>query len=138
MATKIRTYDEMIRFDMFEDRFEYLKLEGVVGRSTFGFDRYVNQQFYRSSQWKSARDFVIVRDNGCDLGVVGHEIHTELLVHHLNPISIDDIVAGLHWIMDPEYLITTCHDTHNAIHYGDSSLLRKQYVERSPGDTTLW
>jgi len=138
MATKIRTYSEMIRFDMFEARFEYLKLEGVVGRSTFGFDREVNQRFYRSREWKSIRDFVIVRDNGCDLGVPGYEIHTNLLIHHVNPISIDDLVGGLHWILDPEYLVTTSHDTHNAIHYGDSSLLPVQYVERRPGDTTLW
>jgi hypothetical protein len=138
MATKIRTYSEMIRFDMFEDRFEYLKLEGVVGRSTFGFDREVNQRFYRSREWKSIRDFVIVRDNGCDLGVPGYEIHTNLLIHHVNPISIDDLVGGLHWILDPEYLVTTSHNTHNAIHYGDRSLLPVQYVERRPGDTTLW
>lgn len=138
MATKIRTYSEMIRFDMFEDRFEYLKLEGVVGRSTFGFDREVNQRFYRSREWKSIRDFVIVRDNGCDLGVPGYEIHTNLLIHHVNPISIDDLVGGLHWILDPEYLVTTSHDTHNAIHYGDSSLLPKQWVPRQPGDTKLW
>src|SRR5688572_12140125 len=138
MATKIRTYSEMIRFDMFEARFEYLKLEGVVGRSTFGFDREVNQRFYRSREWKSIRDFVIVRDNGCDLGVPGYEIHTNLLIHHVNPISIDDLVGGLHWILDPEYLVTTSHDTHNAIHYGDSSLLPKQWVPRQPGDTKLW
>ena len=138
MGTKIRTYSEMIRFDMFEDRFEYLKLEGVVGRSTFGFDREVNQRFYQSREWKSIRDFVIVRDNGCDLGVPGYEIHGGLLIHHVNPISIDDLVGGLHWILDPEYLVTTCHDTHNAIHYGDSSLLPKRWVERSPGDTKLW
>lgn len=138
MTTKIRTYSEMTRFDMFEDRFEYLKLEGVVGRSTFGFDREVNQRFYQSREWKSIRDFVIVRDNGCDLGVPGYEIHGGLLIHHVNPISIDDLVGGLHWILDPEYLVTTCHDTHNAIHYGDSSLLPKRWVERSPGDTKLW
>lgn len=138
MSTKIRTYSEMIRFDMFEDRFEYLKLEGVVGRSTFGFDREVNQRFYQSREWKSIRDFVIIRDNGCDLGVPGYEIHGGLLIHHVNPISIDDLVGGLHWILDPEYLVTTCHDTHNAIHYGDSSLLPKRWVERSPGDTKLW
>lgn len=138
MGTKIRTYSEMIRFDMFEDRFEYLKLEGVVGRSTFGFDREVNQRFYQSREWKSIRDFVIVRDNGCDLGVPGYEIHGGLLIHHVNPISIDDLMGGLHWILDPEYLVTTCHDTHNAIHYGDASLLPRKFVERRPGDTKLW
>lgn len=136
--TKIRTYSELIGRSLFEDRFEYLSLNGIVGRSTFGFDREINQRFYRSREWKSIRDFVIDRDNGCDLGVPGYEIHADLLVHHINPISIVDLNAGLHWILDPEYLITTCNDTHNAIHYGDSSLLPKQWVARQPGDTKLW
>ena len=136
--TKIRTYSELIHHSLFEDRYEYLKLPGIVGRVTLGFDRYIGQKFYRSREWRSARDYVIVRDNGCDLGVPGHEIRTDLLIHHINPISVDDLVGGLHWILDPEYLITTCHDTHNAIHYGDASLLPKEFVERSPGDTKLW
>lgn len=136
--SKIRTYSGIVGRSTLEDRFEYLRLDGIVGRATFGFDREINQRFYRSREWKDTRDFVIVRDNGCDLGVPGHEIHTALLVHHINPISIADLDAGLHWILDPEYLITTCHDTHNAIHYGDISLLPKQFVERSPGDTKLW
>ena len=136
--SRIRTYSELIQHESFEDRYEYLKLGGSVGKATLGFDRWIGQKFYRSSQWRSARDFVILRDQGCDLGVPGHEIRTDLLVHHVNPISIDDIVGGLHWILDPEYLITTCHDTHNAIHYGDISLLPKEFVPRMPGDTRLW
>ena len=135
---RIKSYSELIQHEGLEERYEYLKLGGTVGRSTFGFDRVINQRFYRSSEWRSARDFVIVRDNGCDLGVPGYEIHADLLVHHVNPISIADLDAGLHWILDPEYLITTCHDTHNAIHYGDASLLPQKFVERRPGDTKLW
>jgi hypothetical protein len=133
-----RTYAELSRIDSFEDRFEYLRLHGEVGRSTFGFDRFVNQRFYQSREWKSARDFVIVRDQGCDLGVPEYEIHGELLVHHINPIVLDDIVHGEEWIFDPEFLITTTHATHNAIHYSDASLLPKIVVSRRPGDTKLW
>jgi hypothetical protein len=128
----------MRREDTFEGRYEYLKLGGEVGRSTFGFDRWINQEFYRSREWKSLRDYVIVRDNGFDLGMADYEIQGPPLVHHVNPISIDDITAGLHWILDPEYLITTSKDTHNAIHYGDASLLRQPFKERTPGDTRLW
>lgn len=134
----IKTYSAMSRFTSFEDRFEYLKLPGSVGRSTFGFDRYINQQFYQSRAWKSARNFVIVRDEGCDLGVPGHEIGGQLLIHHINPMSVDDIVHGEDWICNPEYLITTTHNTHNAIHYGDASLLPKKMVARTSGDTKLW
>lgn len=138
VTMRIRRYSELMRYDSFDDRYEYLKLGGEVGRSTFGFDRHINQTFYRSSQWKSVRDFVIVRDNGCDLAVPGHEIHTELLVHHMNPMTVDDILHGEEWILDPEYLICVCHNTHNAIHYGDKSLLPTAFVERRPGDTKLW
>lgn len=138
IMSRIRRYSELIQHDFFEDRYEYLKLQGLVGRATLGFDRHIGQHFYRSREWKSIRDYVIIRDNGCDLGVVGHEIHGNLLVHHVNPISIDDLVAGEHWILDPEYLVTTCHDTHNAIHYGDASLLPQPVVDRLPGDTKLW
>ena len=136
--TKIRTYSEMRREDTFEGRYEYLKLGGEVGHSTFGFDRWINQEFYRSREWKSLRDYVIIRDSGLDLGMVDHEIHGPPLVHHVNPISVDDIASGLHWILDPEYLITTSKETHNAIHYGDSSLLRQPFKERTPNDTRLW
>lgn len=134
----IRTYSELSRLQSFEERFEYLRLHGEVGRSTFGFDRYVNQKFYRSREWKSARDYVIVRDEGCDLGVQGFEIHEGALIHHINPMVIEDILHGEEWIFDPEYLITTTHYTHNAIHYSDASLLPKIVADREPGDTQLW
>lgn len=134
----IKTYSELIQFDSFEDRFKYLRLGGSVGESTFGFDRYLNQQFYRSSLWQRVRNDVIVRDLGCDLGVPGYEINGSLLVHHINPMTADDILHNEEWIINPEYLITTTNDTHNAIHYGDISLLKKPFVERRPGDTKLW
>lgn len=128
----------MKRLAMFEHRFEYLKLGGSVGNETFGFDRYMNQGFYSSKEWKRVRQEVIVRDNGCDLGVPGYEIHAKLLVHHMNPMVSGDIIEGEDWIINPEYLITTTHNTHNAIHYGDKSLLPKPFVDRRPGDTRLW
>lgn len=136
--SRIRTYTELSRLDTFNERYQYLRLKGVVGESTFGFDRWVNQEFYRSRQWKSIRDAVIVRDNGCDLGIPGFEIHRGLLVHHMNPVSMDDIIHGEEWILDPEFLITTSHSTHNAIHYGDESLLPREPITRRSGDTTLW
>lgn len=136
--SRIRTYRELRRFYTFEDRFEYLRLNGAVGATTFGFDRWLNQDFYRSREWKDVRLHVIARDLGCDLGVDGYEIHAKLLVHHMNPMTSDDIEHGAREILDPEYLITTTHDTHNAIHYGDANLLRKPYVERERGDTRLW
>lgn len=136
--SRIRTYSEMLREESFEGRFEYLKLQGVVGRATFGFDRYINQQFYTSPEWKSVRRHVILRDNGCDLGVEGYEIHGDLLVHHINPLDVDDVVHRHDWIMDPEFLITTTQHTHNAIHYGDRELLRLAYQPRKAGDTRLW
>lgn len=134
----IRTYSELIRRATFEDRFDYLQLGGSVGRSTFGFDRYLNQQFYQSHAWKTVRRHVIVRDGGCDLAVEGYDIHADLLIHHMNPISQDDIIHGEEWITDPEFLITTTHNTHNAIHYGDRSLIPAPVLERRPGDTKLW
>jgi len=133
-----RRYSQLRRLETFEERFEYLRLGGDVGLSTFGFDRYINQKFYTSVEWRSARDQVIVRDNGCDLGIPGYEIHGALLVHHMNPMGIDDILHGEEWIFDPDYLITTCHNTHNAIHYGNANLLPKTVVKREPGDTKLW
>ena len=138
MNSKIRRYSEMAQFDDFLERYEYLRLGGIVGRATFGFDRHINQNFYRSSQWKSVRDSVIVRDEGCDLGVPGFEIHDELLVHHINPMSVDDILGHEEWIVNPEYLITTRTSTHNAIHYGEADMLQVAFVERAPGDTKLW
>lgn len=135
---RTRSYAELRRFPTFEERFDYLKLDGVVGHSTFGFDRYINQQFYSSSEWKRARDVVILRDNGCDLGISGYEIHRGILVHHINPLISDDIIDHEEWILNPDYLITTTQNTHNAIHYGDKSLLPKVVLQRTRGDTKLW
>jgi hypothetical protein len=122
----------------FDDRFDYLRLDGAVGVATFGFDRHINQKFYKSNEWKRVRDFVITRDNGCDLGVDGYEIHHSILIHHMNPMSVEDIVHGDDWIINPENLITTTQNTHNAIHYGNVSLLPKTVVSRQVGDTKLW
>lgn len=136
--TTLRSYSELKRFDTFEDRYEYLKLQGHVGSSTFGFDRHVNQTFYSSFQWHQARDTVILRDNGCDLGVPGYEIHAEILIHHINPIVLADIMHGEPWIFDPEFLITTTKKTHNAIHYGAPNPYPPVVVGRNPNDTRLW
>ena len=136
--TRIRSYQELKRIDSFEDRYEYLRLGGSVGDSTYGFDRWINQAFYHSFEWKQVREYVIARDYGCDLGVPGHEIHSGLLVHHMNPMTANDIVHDEDWILDPNFLITTTQGTHNAIHYGDRSLLTKPFVERQSGDTRLW
>lgn len=133
-----RTYTELCLLRSFDERFEYLRLGGGVGRATFGFDRYINQAFYTSREWHDVRDFVIVRDNGCDLGVEGHEIFVEPLIHHINPMRVEDLVDKAQWVLDPEYLITTRHATHNAIHYGVRSQIPKVVAERTPGDTRLW
>lgn len=134
----IRTYSELMQFSSFEDRFRYLSLRGVVGQSTFGFDRYMNQMFYTSREWRLIRDDVIARDEACDLGSRGHEIHRRLTVHHMNPMTPGHIIHGDDSILDPEYLITTTLLTHNAIHYGDERLLTAKLIERRPGDTKLW
>lgn len=136
--TITRSYRDLRSIGTFEERFQYLSLRGQVGASTFGFDRWINQQFYTSREWKRARDFVIVRDNGCDLGIEGYEIHHRPLVHHMNPLTPEDVVNGEEVLLNPDFLITTTHRTHNAIHYGDESLLPKQHVPRRPGDTQLW
>ena len=135
---RVRTFSEMRRFDSFEDRFKYLKLDGSVGVATFGFDRYINQKFYRSREWKQLRDVVILRDNGCDLGVDGYEIHERVLIHHMNPMTSSDLIHGSDDILNPEFLITVTHATHNAIHYGDESLFIKTPVERFKNDTIPW
>lgn len=134
----IRTYSELSKLLTFEERFRYLSLDGKVGEETFGFDRYLNQMFYRSQKWKAVRDYVIIRDNGCDLGVEGYEIHGRIIIHHMNPITIRDIEKESDFLLDPEYLITTVHNTHNAIHYGDENLLIKAPIERSKNDTCPW
>lgn len=134
----IRTYSELRRRETLEDRFNYLKLHGQVGDATFGFDRFLNQRFYASHEWKQVRHHVIVRDNGCDLGVDGYEIHDRIYIHHMNPMTVSDLVEFNREILDPEYLIAVTHTTHNAIHYGDANLLPRLPVERRPGDTKLW
>lgn len=136
--TTIKTYSELSRLTTFEDRYEYLRLNGLVGESTFGFDRYMNQVFYRSQRWKSVRDYVIIRDNGCDLGVEGYEIRGRILIHHMNPITIEDIEKESDFLLDPEFLIATTHNTHNAIHYGDAGLLITTPIERTKNDTCPW
>lgn len=138
MTQKIRTYTEMCEYKTLESRFRYLSLGGSVGETTFGFDRYLNQLFYTSTQWKHIRDVVIIRDNGCDLGVPGFEIISRIIIHHMNPMKVKDIENGVSDILNPEYLISTVLNTHNAIHYGDASLLPQPIVERRPGDTNLW
>lgn len=133
-----RSYSALSRLPTFEERYKYLSLKGQVGEVTFGFDRYINQKFYTSRQWRQVRNYVIARDNGCDLGIEGFEIHSKVIIHHMNPMTADDIIHGDEAILDPEFLITTTHQTHNAIHYGDESLLPRSFVERRPGDTKLW
>ena len=137
-TTNIRTYSELIQLPTFEERFDYLRLDGGVGKDTFGFDRYLNQQFYRSSEWKRIRNQVIVRDNGCDLGVDEYEIRGRILIHHMNPISIEDLQHMSDLLMNPEYLICVSHRTHNAIHYGDESLIVTAPIERTQNDTCPW
>ncbi len=134
----IRTYSELRRLDTFEERFKYLRLRGSIGTETFGFDRHINQMFYRSKEWIDVRDFVIVRDGGCDLGIAGHEIFGKILIHHLNPILLEDIESGSPFLLDPEYLITTMLRTHNAIHYGDESQLILTPDKRTKNDTCPW
>lgn len=135
----IRTYSELIQLPTFEERFRYLSLDGKVGAETFGYDRYINQVFYqRSKEWRSIRDFVIIRDNGCDLGVEGYDIFGKIIVHHMNPISIEDIERESEFLLDPDYLICVTHNTHNAIHYGDESLIFKSPIERTKNDTCPW
>jgi len=136
--TKIRSYGELCRLDTMLSRFSYLKLNGFVGDKTFGYDRWINQQFYMSAQWRRVRRDVILRDEGCDLGIDGYQIHSGLYIHHMNPMTRDQIVDGDMSILDPEYLITVTHSTHNAIHYGDERLLPRELIERLPGDTRLW
>lgn len=136
--SEIRTYSELITLPTFKERFEYLKLGGAVGKETFGFDRYLNQTFYRSQEWKSVRDFVIVRDLGCDLAMEGYEIHGRIYIHHMNPIFVRDIIDRTEYLLNPDFLVATTHQTHNAIHYGDVNLLVTAPVERSRNDTCPW
>jgi len=134
----IRTFSGLIKLHRFEDRFEYLKLPGSVGARSFGFDRYINQRFYTSRQWQHVRNEVIARDYGCDLGIPGREIHDQIFIHHMNPISLNDLHNGNPDIINPDFLITSSRNTHLAIHFGDRSKLQKEFKERHPGDTRLW
>lgn len=134
----IRTYSELILLPTFEERFKYLQLNGRVGDDTFGFDRYINQKFYRSAEWKRIRDYIIIRDNGCDLAVDGYEIHGRILIHHMNPITISDIKFSTEYLMNPDYLICVTHSTHNAIHYGDEKQIITGPIVRTKNDTCPW
>lgn len=138
MNTKSRSYSELINLTTFEDRFEYLRLGGGVGRATFGFDRYINQNFYSSREWQDIKSHIIVRDEGCDLGIIGYEIFVSPLIHHMNPMGVDNILHKETWILDPEYLVLTTHNTHNNIHFGTRNLFPKVVTDRSPRDTKLW
>lgn len=133
----MRSYSELAQIESFEDRYRYLSLRGAVGESTFGHARDINQRFYTSRQWKRIRHHVIARDEGCDLGIEGYEIHSRLYIHHMNPMLVANLVAGDPEILDPEFLITTTHQTHNAIHYGDERQLPRLFVGRSAGDTWI-
>lgn len=134
----LRTYSELSRLQTFRERFEYLRLDRIVGVETFGFDRYLNQVFYNSDEWKAVRKTVIIRDNGCDLGMDGYDIHGKIIVHHMNPFSIDDVLHRKEELLDPEFLISTVLNTHNAIHYGDESLLPSAPIVRTRNDTCPW
>lgn len=134
----IRTYTELIKLPTFKERYEYLKLGSRIGEETFGFDRYLNQKFYKLPEWKRVRDQVIIRDNGCDLAMEDYEIYGRIIIHHMNPINIQDIIKHSELILDPEQLICTSISTHNAIHYGEEALRSKEPVVRKPNDTCLW
>jgi hypothetical protein len=134
----VRSYRELKRIESYEERFEYLRLKGAVGNATFGFDRYINQNFYRSAEWRRVRDEVIIRDNGCDMGVKGYDIHEKIIIHHMNPMTMAAIEEGAAEILDTDNLICVTHRTHNAIHYGNSELLIQPFVERQPNDTIPW
>lgn len=136
--SRTRSYTEMSRYSTFEERFEFLSLKARIGQETFGFERWMNQTFYRSLEWRELRHEIIARDNGCDLGMPGFEIHERIIIHHIVPMTVDDLESGNDLCVDPENLITTTHNTHNAIHWGDRSLLRVAPPERKPGDTQLW
>lgn len=133
-----RTYSKLIRLATFEERFDYLSIQAHIAERTFGGERWLNQDFYRSREWKLARQHVIARDFGCDMGLEGHEIYDKVIIHHMNPISRDQVAHGDPVILDPEFLITVTHNTHNAIHFGDKKKLPQPFVERRPGDTRLW
>lgn len=133
-----KTYEELVKLKTFKERYRYLKLSGRIGEETFGFNRYLNQVFYRSKEWKQFRNKIIIRDNGCDLGIDGMEIHSKILIHHINPITKKDILERSELLMDENNVICVSHITHEAIHYGDESLLQDEYIPRRPNDTIPW
>lgn len=134
----MKTYKELSRLKTFEERFKYLKLYGAVGEDTFGFDRFINQRFYRSVEWRRVRDQVIIRDNGCDLGDPDHPIHGRIIIHHINPIKVEDFNDDPEYLLNPDFLVCVSHNTHNALHYGDENLLPKKWEPRTPNDTCPW
>lgn len=134
----LRRYSELKRLRTFEERYEYLRIGGLIGESTFGFERYLNQQLYTSQRWRQLRNEIIIRDNGCDLGIEGRDIYDKIIIHHMNPLTRDQMQEPDESMFDPEYLICVSLNTHNAIHYGDASLLRKDYIPRRPNDTCPW
>ena len=134
----MRTYSELIKLPTFEERFNYLKMSGSVGEATFGFERYLNQKFYQSYEWKKLRRDIILRDNGCDLGLEGYEVLSRIIVHHMNPVTSKDIRLMSDILMNPEYLISCRYETHNALHFGDINILNNEPIERKPGDTCPW
>ena len=133
-----KSYTELSKLKTFEERFNYLKLNSKIGSTTFGYDRYLNQVFYKSQKWRQVRDEVIIRDNGCDLGIDGYQINDKIIIHHMNPISLEELESGSNDIYNPEYLICVSDTTHNAIHFGNDNILEKTIIERKPGDTKLW
>lgn len=135
----LRTYNELMQLNTFEDRFNYLSLKGAVSKETFGFDRYLNQKFYKSREWESIRNKIMIRDNGCDMALADFPIHGKIIIHHMNPVTLDELKNNPQMLLNPEYLICVSHDTHNYIHYGDSSVVDKHTLhERVSGDTLLW
>lgn len=134
----IRTYEHLSTLPTFKERFNYLKLDGLVGHQTFGFDRYINQRFYQSAEWKRLRDAIIIRDGGCDLGCPEYRIYGRVLIHHLNPVTVRDFTERSELLLNPDYLVCVSHETHNAIHYGDIRQLSEAVAIRVQGDTCPW
>ena len=137
-TTNIKSYSELMLLKTFEERYEYLRLDGIIGEYTFGSHRYLNQKFYNTPEWRKFRNEIIVRDNGCDMGLAGYDIYGRIHVHHINPITIDEVVNNTPSLFDPENVVCVSLGTHNAIHYGDESLLFVELVERKPNDTRPW
>lgn len=138
MTKTIKSYSELMSFSTFEERYEYLRIGSKVGEATFGYDRYLNQILYRSPEWRRFRDQIIIRDNGCDLGCPDRELRERIIVHHINPITVEDVINRNPMVFDPENVICVSHNTHEAIHYGDEDLLVKNPIERKPNDTCPW